>query len=48
MIRVHAPAFCIKEIKNSLIMREVCQSSGELMEIYFFTVILRWEVQLWS
>ena len=35
MIRVHAIALCLKKIKNSLIRKEICQSSRELMEMYF-------------
>ena len=45
MILVHIPALCIKRIKNSFIMKEICQSSRGLMEIYFLPLF---SAERWS
>ncbi len=35
MILVRVPALCIKGLEHSFIMKDICQSSGNLMEYIF-------------
>ena len=39
-ILVHVPALCIKGLEHSIIIKDICQSSGSVMEYIFYRYFL--------
>ena len=48
MILVHVPALCIKGLEHSIIMKDICQSSGSVMEYIFYRYFLLKGEAMWS